>query len=257
MSTFSTELPPSRKQEELTVDMERLVLGVSNLQNVYVAQAIAVLRALAEAMAQDASKELEKSRQKLFMEILDAQAAASKKFSSIVNTALLEDEAKLSEHVTQVREIAIELHKTLGYCIAELPMPIERASGELAKARDRGAEYRVNALRAGNTLSAEDIAGRLQLTRQGIDKKRTNGELFALSWGSRKLHYPAWQLEPGILGEPLKRVLAPLKEEDPWNIYRFLTTPEALLGDATPLNALREGRVDQVEKAAIAFASRD
>jgi hypothetical protein len=137
----------------------------------------------------------------------------------------------------------------------------EKDDSPLGRARKRGADYRAAVLGGSDMLTGEEFGKKLGggLTRQAVAAKRKAKEIFALSWGSRKMLYPAWQLETAIFGYPLKRVLAALleKEDDPWVVYRFFTTPEAVLGDVTPLEALRSGRVDEVVSAAEAFANRD
>jgi hypothetical protein len=130
------------------------------------------------------------------------------------------------------------------------------ADDALRRARGRGADYRSSTLARPDMLSGQEVAKRLRVTRQAVAKKRAAGDLFALSWGSRKLRYPAWQLEPSVLGDPLKNVLAVLGREDPWAVYRWFTTPEAAFSDETPLDALIAGRAEDVLKAARAYADR-
>lgn len=130
------------------------------------------------------------------------------------------------------------------------------ADDALRKARERGADYRSAILASPDMLSGEEVAKRLRITRQAVAKKRAAGELFALAWGSRKLRYPSWQLEPVVFGEPLKNVLAALTGEDPWAVYRWFTTPEAAFSDDTPLSALIAGRAEDVLKAARSYADR-
>lgn len=137
----------------------------------------------------------------------------------------------------------------------------EKDDSPLERARKRGADYRAAVLAGPDMLTGEEFGKKLGggITRQAVDAKRKAKEIFALSWGSRRMLYPAWQLETAIFGRPLKRVLAALleKEDDPWVVYRFFTTPEAALGDVTPLEALRRGRIDEVVSAAEVFANRD
>lgn len=160
------------------------------------------------------------------------------------------------KRLDEKRKALIEAARRIEMKLRALPAEgAVAAQGPLARAHARGADFRAGVLAKPDMWSGEDIARRLAVTRQAVDKKRLAGELFALSWGQRKLLYPAWQAEPGVF-EHMKPVLAILRKEDPWTIYRFFTTPEATAGEQTPLDMLRKGKAAEVVRAARAFVDR-
>ena len=157
--------------------------------------------------------------------------------------------AKLSHDLSTVVQAVVDGCQGLA---DDLP-----ASDPLTPARLRGAQYRNTVLQKEEMLSGHQAAELLGVSRQSITDKRHAGQLFALSWGKRSLKYPPWQFEPEIFGEPLRKVLEPIKGEDPWSIYRFFLAPDPRLGDKTPLDVLRSGDVNRAVAAATRFADRD
>jgi hypothetical protein len=125
----------------------------------------------------------------------------------------------------------------------------------LAEAQARGAEFRSEIMSQPFMVTGEDIAKRLGISRQAVDRKRQAAELFALSWGSKRVLYPAWQIEPNVLLS-MKSILGILGAHDAWSIFRFFTSPEASSGDQTPLEMLRAGKAQEVLAAARSFADR-
>jgi hypothetical protein len=68
------------------------------------------------------------------------------------------------------------------------------ADDPLAKARLSGLESKQFLLKAeGGTLSVEEAAQRLGLTRQGVDRRRRAGRLIGVTMGRRGYRYPVWQ----------------------------------------------------------------
>lgn len=127
----------------------------------------------------------------------------------------------------------------------------------LAAARLQGVALKRDLLTlGGGTLSSEQVAAHLRLTRQAVDKRRRKGQLLAFSLGRRGYGYPAWQFHEGRVLASLERVLAALAEYSPWTQAMFLTTGDIRLGDRTPLACLREGQVDEVIAAAAAYGEQ-
>jgi len=241
-----------------TADDALTALSVATLQTA-ITQMTSLMHLLWDGFARDVAGAQRATYQRLVDLVFDAQSATNKATTYALTT--LETPARKTPapgKVIELFERAISLQEQANTGLIEAPKsPAFDNAEALQRARDRGASYRTGVIARGDMLGSDAVAERLGVSRQAVDKKRRAGELLALSWGSRRLHYPAWQLEPGILGEALKRVLAPLKGEDPWLIYRFFTTPEAALADATPLEALRAARVDEVVAAAQAYADRE
>ena len=124
----------------------------------------------------------------------------------------------------------------------------------LAGARLRGLAFRAEILqREGGTLSADQVATHLGLSRQAVDKRRRAGKLIGLSLGRRGYAYPAWQLGlEGVL-PGLEATLTSLNVHDPWMRAAFFLSGDPRLDGATPLEGLRRGNVEAVRRAASAY----
>ena len=133
-----------------------------------------------------------------------------------------------------------------------------RESDPLAEARVRGLRAKERLLAAeGGTLSAGEVARQLGISRQAVDKRRRVGHLIAVTLGRRGYAFPAWQLEAGGgLLPGLDRVLAALRDHDPWMQLAFMLTPNARLEGETPLAALRREALPAVLDAARAFGEQ-
>lgn len=117
----------------------------------------------------------------------------------------------------------------------------------LASARLRGLRLQQEIMAAeGGSVSGQELANSLGITRQAVDKRRKRGALMGLNLGRRGYAYPVWQV--GLAG--LENVLAELKELDPWTQAAYMLAPNRWLDGETPLNALRAGRLDAVLAAA-------
>jgi hypothetical protein len=101
-------------------------------------------------------------------------------------------------------------------------------------------------------MNAEEVGGLLGgISRQAVDKRRRAGKLLALPAGERSWRYPVWQLEAegGVL-PGLEEVLRNFGVEDPWTRAAFLLGGNDRLSGKRPLDALREGLVEDVARAA-------
>lgn len=130
----------------------------------------------------------------------------------------------------------------------------QEADRRLERARLRGLADRRALLEAeGGTLSAEEVAEHLQLTRQGVDYRRRTGHLIGLRLGRRGYAYPAWQLAPEGTLAGLEDALSALQDHDPWTQMIFFLSSNTWLEGATPLSELRHGNLDAVVHAAAAY----
>jgi hypothetical protein len=138
--------------------------------------------------------------------------------------------------------------------MAERVLPHE----PLAKARFRGVIAMRQMLGAeGGTLSGQQVAELLGITRQGVDKRRKAGQLLAVEAPRRGYLYFAWQFtDAGEELPGLVDVLKALGEHDPWAQARFFLSGNARLRGKRPLDLLRAGarELDRVLLAAGAFA---
>jgi hypothetical protein len=131
------------------------------------------------------------------------------------------------------------------------------AAGSAVEALDPEAELVARGARrkaelialAGGLLSAGEAAARLRISRQAVDKRRRAGRLIAVPRG-REHGYPAAQFTDDGLVLGLDDCLGALGYDSPWMRLEWLLVPDAVLGGASPLDALRAGRADDVLAAA-------
>lgn len=127
-----------------------------------------------------------------------------------------------------------------------------RSLDPLAGARLRGFDAKRRLLEEeGGCVSSSDAAEIIKVTRQAVDKRRSEGKLLALELGKKGYHYPVWQFE--LRG--LERVLAVLPGLDSWQKLSFFLNPNDLLDDKSPLEALRDETMplEAVERAAQSY----
>ncbi|OXI35265.1 hypothetical protein CFB89_03665 [Burkholderia sp. AU16741] len=107
----------------------------------------------------------------------------------------------------------------------------------------------------GKLLPAGRTWAGLGMTRQALSKAVASGRIFTVDVGAAQ-YYPAFYLAGDIDRKTLGRVTQCLGDLPGWSKWQFFTTPKASLGNVTPLVALSRGKVDEVERAATAFAER-
>ena len=121
----------------------------------------------------------------------------------------------------------------------------------------RGFELRQEMLRkAEGVISSGKVAELLKLSRQAVDKRRAANQLLALTQGRRGYSYASFQFEGGKTLDGLEEVLRNLRALDPWMQLRFFTSPHERLGNKTPIEALRGGKVADVVKAASGYGEQ-
>ncbi|RQQ29941.1 hypothetical protein DF120_32875 [Burkholderia stagnalis] len=108
---------------------------------------------------------------------------------------------------------------------------------------------------SGKLLPAAKVWEGLDMTRQGLNKAVASGRIFTVDVGAVQ-YYPAFYLARDVDRKTLAKITQLLGSLPGWSKWQFFTTPKASLGNITPLKALSLGKVDQVAKAAAAFAER-
>lgn len=128
-----------------------------------------------------------------------------------------------------------------------------RAGDPQAPSRLRWLRAREDLLQAeGGTIPVGEAAALLHLTRQAVDKRRRAGTLIGLDHGRRGYLYPVWQFtQEGIL-PGLQDILTTLAEDglEGWDQLAYMLSGDPRLGGLRPLDALRQGRVDDARAAA-------
>lgn len=209
-------------------------------------------------------------QQKLVAQILDAPKPLQDALLSALSAS------KTRKNLDDLLEVAVKVALEVG---REVPLPDDLRQGNafsklvsvltakeapfklapadpLAAARLKGMGWKLDLLyRDGQPLKSKEVASLLHLTAQEADKRRRNGELLAVSSGRRGYLYPAWQFHEGRVVAGLERVLAELKECDPWTQLAFLVSGDLRLEGDTPLERLKAGDVDRVVWAASGYGN--
>ena len=130
-----------------------------------------------------------------------------------------------------------------------------QANDPLAAARQRAVELKRHLLESeGGAMTVAEVARRLGISKQAVDKRRRGHKLLALET-SRGFLYPAWQFtDDGVL-PGLEQVLATLLAA-PWTQASWFLTGDTRLADARPLDALRRGDLRQVLRAAAGYGEQ-
>jgi hypothetical protein len=136
----------------------------------------------------------------------------------------------------------------------------ESRQERLARAYVRGVEARQQLAEAeGGSLSSEDVARMLGISKTAVLKRLASGRLVA--WREERLQaarFPRWQFDKhGQVLAGLEAVLKILNQDerlDSWGRILFFLQEKPSLGDRRPLDVLREGQVKKVCLAAQAYA---
>jgi hypothetical protein len=130
----------------------------------------------------------------------------------------------------------------------ELPKAAPDASFERVRLRSLGADDELRDAEGGG-LSDSEFASRLKIkSRETIRQYREKHRIFGWRKDLRSYRYPAWQIHHNQLLPGLERVIAVLTEKglQPLSIISYFLTPSSDLGEARPLDLLREGQVEEV-----------
>ena len=131
---------------------------------------------------------------------------------------------------------------------------------KLARAAVRGLEVRQQlSVAEGGSLSSEEVAGLLRMSKTAVLKRLAAGRL--LAWREERLEaarFPRWQFdEHGQVLAGLEEALAILNQDerlDAWGRILFFLQEKRSLGDRRPLDLLRAGKLKEVCLAAHAYA---
>jgi len=127
------------------------------------------------------------------------------------------------------------------------------APDPLTQALLRGSEMKRDMLKAeGGALSAQQLADHFGITPQGLGRKRERNHVFWLDVGDGYV-YPAFQIGKNGLLPGIREVLDAFAVDDPWMRVSFMLTGDHRLGGRRPIDLLREGRIEEVVKAAAAY----
>jgi len=186
-----------------------------------------------------------------------AQRLGAEELRGVVITRSLEAilkcvEAADAEHLKEIASAPTNYEVLLRQLTGSLD--VLRNEDPLAKARLRGVQMKEDLLnRGGGAVTAAEAGKLLKLTRQAVDKRRKARKLLALEFGKRGHLYPAFQFDEQI-ADNLQRVLTVIdRRVENWTLLAFFLNGNRYLKGATPLEWLREGKLEEVLRAAKAY----
>jgi hypothetical protein len=124
----------------------------------------------------------------------------------------------------------------------------------LAPAFLRGIEAKRRLLEEnGGVLTSEQVAEKIGISRQAVERRRQTGKLVAVSTGRHGNLYPVWQFERSGVLDGLPAVLAQLSGHDEWSQVVFFVGRNPRLNDRTPIEMLKAGKLKEVLDAAAMY----
>jgi hypothetical protein len=139
--------------------------------------------------------------------------------------------------------------------VLALPQEPDDAAPEAVKQGDldiASREFRRGLIKRQLLLSA-DLQAALSLTRQAVSAAARARRLFTVDVEGQS-YFPAFFADGRVDRATLENVSRILGELPGWTKWDFFTTAKGSLGDINPLEALRKGKVEEVNRVAAAFA---
>lgn len=133
------------------------------------------------------------------------------------------------------------------------PESIAAGNAAMAEGRVRAAETLARRIANKELLSAVELQDFLGIAQAEIDDAVESGRLFAFIAPDGVKYYPAFFAVRAADRAGLEAVVQEMKGLPPDSQYWFLTSRRTNLG-VTPLEALKDGRFDDVLRAASGFA---
>jgi hypothetical protein len=200
----------------------------------------------------------------------------------IVHSTALDIDKLIAQRVAEqvelriAEEVELRLTEQVNVLLQKHAFTVGQALATAARLQSSAIHESADVAATDEMLTAIQIGQKLGVSDETVRQRELQGEIFAVLQPGRKRgrQYPAFQLWPGVAGEPLKRVLAHLGFGGA-SAYQFFTSPNADLASLSPLQvlsqraltlmegdsakellALADGeRLSAVERAAAAFAA--
>ncbi|MDN7180580.1 hypothetical protein M0D69_21770 [Caballeronia sp. SEWSISQ10-4 2] len=138
--------------------------------------------------------------------------------------------------------------------VLELPQEADDAAPETVKQDDfdiASREFRRSLIKR-QLLSSANLQAALSLTRQAVSAASRARRLFTVDVEGQS-YFPAFFADGKVGRATLENVSRILGELPGWTKWDFFTTAKGSLGDISPLEALRKGRIEEVNRVASAF----
>lgn len=159
---------------------------------------------------------------------------------------LKQDITELDENLSVVQESSATLLVHYNISAEELSLPQMRMH----------AQHNMQAMvRGGDLLRATDFANALSISKQAVSKALRNKRVFTVEVDGEQ-YYPALYLDPQLDRRQLEQVTKALGDLPGPSKLQFFLRAKHSLGGITPLQALKQGRFEQVRASALGFAQR-
>jgi hypothetical protein len=149
---------------------------------------------------------------------------------------------KVVELLLQYSHTSTTITESLDVWLAQQILRIAQPNSTDATRAEASNEKQKLLEAGGGCVTVSEAAKMIGISRQAIDKRRANGNLLAVTHHKRGYLYPKWQF--GLEG--IEQVLEKLSDEGSWTKMLFMLSPTARFSDSSPLDYLRQGRVEEV-----------
>src|SRR5690606_10148163 len=127
----------------------------------------------------------------------------------------------------------------------------------IQRREEQAREARKQLVAEGHLVSKAELAARLGVEPSELDEAVGEERMFFIEVGSSasgEPYFPAFYAHPALHRSDLERVCKAMADLKGGSKWQFFVNPRGSLAGLSPLEALQEGRVDEVERAALAFA---
>lgn len=214
------------------------------------------------------SAELERSRHdfhRVSFEELNALRETVRSLAVFVNKIVPEEskagadakDADLAQarHEDEIAQRALQKAKTQAGKSMTTPQSVREGDALIAHARATSKATMASRIAKGEFLTSGELQGRLNIKRASISEAVKVGRMFAVVGPSGDNFYPAYFADEELDRRSVEKVSKSLGTLPASSKHHFFTAKSTLL-DATPIDALRKGRIDEVLTAAAAFVER-
>jgi hypothetical protein len=137
--------------------------------------------------------------------------------------------------------------------LAEVANAAVKIASERLTPRQQAMQSRAELVASKAVLPSAEMTERLGVTRQALSQAVGARRLFALEFRGSD-YYPAFFADPEQDKRQLEATAKALGDLPGWSKWQFFTTPKLPLHGKTPLQALKEGKLQGVLKLAQGFA---
>jgi hypothetical protein len=181
---------------------------------------------------------------------------AAKDFARLHRAALAageQAEQVLREAVRDAVSTVASRRPGIVRALADVAHEAVKIASERLTPRQQAMHTRAELIASRAVLPSAEMTARLGITRQALSQAVGTRRLFALEFRGND-YYPAFFADPEQDRRQLEEVAKALGDLPGWSKWQFFTTPKLPLHGKTPVQALKEGKLQVVLKLAQGFA---